>query len=126
MSESVTLDNPSLSEHDTKDEDTTDKDASANNKLTLCLLMYIIALAIMPADSLKQMLIKIGFIYSKDIGVGVLTTFTSFSIEVFGNLSVKDKVKGHTYANEDIYMYVTQSTPLLMKGRTCAVIYIHV
>ena len=101
------LDIPSLSEQDTKC-----KDVSANNKLALCLLMYIIALAIMPADSLKQILIKIGFIYSKDIGVGVLTTFTSFSIEVFGNLSVKDKVNGHTYANE-VYMYVTQSTPFL-------------
>ena len=43
LSESVTFDNPSLSEHDTKDDDTTDKDANANNKLVLFLLMYIIA-----------------------------------------------------------------------------------
>ena len=42
LSESVTPDIPTLSEHDTKDDDTTDNDASANNKLVLCLLMYII------------------------------------------------------------------------------------
>ena len=43
LSERVTPDIPTLSEHDTKDDDTTDKDANANNKLVLCLLMYIIA-----------------------------------------------------------------------------------
>ena len=43
LSERVTPDIPILSEHDIKDEDTTDKDANANNKLVLCLLMYIIA-----------------------------------------------------------------------------------
>ena len=67
LSERMTPDIPTLSEHDTKDEDTTDKDASANNKLVLCLLMYTIALAFMSADSLKQMLINIGFIYSQEM-----------------------------------------------------------
>ena len=43
LSERVMLDIPSFSEHDTKDDDTTDKDTNANNKLVLCLLMYIIA-----------------------------------------------------------------------------------
>ena len=71
LSERVIPDIPTLSEHDTKD--VKDKDASANNKLVLCLLMYTIALAIMSADSLKQMIIKLGSLYSKDIGVGVLT-----------------------------------------------------
>ena len=44
-------------------------------------------------------------------------------VEVFGNPRYQEQeTRGHTYANE-VYMYVTQSTPLLTKGRTCAVIY---
>ena len=43
LSERVTLDNPSLSEHDIRAKDTTENDA--NRKLTLRLLMYSIALS---------------------------------------------------------------------------------
>ena len=79
-----------------------------------------------PPNSQKQMIIKIGLIYSQEIGVGVLAYLFSLYVEVLGYPRFQGyEARGHTYANE-VYMYVTQSTPLLAKGRTCAVLYIHV
>ena len=57
------------------------------------------------------MIIKIGLIYSQEIGVGVLTFLLSLQTEVFGDpVKTRIKSKEHTYANR-VYMYVTQSTP---------------
>ena len=66
------------------------------------------------------MIIKIGLIYSKDIGVGVLNSYIPVHWRYSETYSVKDKIIGHAYANE-VYMYIAQNTPLLTKGRTCAV-----
>ena len=60
------------------------------------------------------MIINTGLVHSKDIGVGVLTLYYPCTFEVLGDpIIIKDRieVREHTYANE-VYMYVTQSTPL--------------
>ena len=67
------------------------------------------------------MIIKLGSLYSQDIGVGGLTPII---IQVYGGIrspmEAWTRSKKYAYANR-AYMYIAQKAPFLTKGRICAV-----
>ena len=76
----------------------------------------------MSADSLKQMIIKTGLLYSKDIGVGVLT-----SIYILANWGIRKpmtsriKSKRTRQRQRGIYVCNTRHTPPYERAHLCRV-----